>query len=112
MSKSAHLVAEILNQSPPPSPHSSDAILLLASAVDRSDWASIEDIDVPVRQCHLSWSIDQSRFESFLQKAPDVHTKSLALSSSIHHAGDWLNIVPRSNLGLHLIDWEFRLCLR
>ena len=110
--KSAHLVAEILNRSPPPSPHSSDALLLLASAVDRPDWSSIEDIDVPVPQCHLSWAIDQARFESFLQKAPDVRSRALALSSSIRHAGDWLNVVPCSNLGLHLVDWEFRLCLR
>ena len=73
-----------------PSPHSSDALLLLASVVDRPDWASIEDIDVPVHQHHPIWAINQARFESFVQKAPDVFSRALALSSSIRHAGDWL----------------------
>ena len=112
VSKSAHLVAEILDQSPPPPPHTNDALLLLISAVYRSHWSSIEDIDVPVRQRHLSRIIDQVRFESFFQEAPDIRSRALALSSSIHHAGDWLNVVPCSALGLHLVDWEFHSCLR
>ena len=31
---------------------------------------------------------------------------------SLCHAGDWLNVVPSSTLGLHLHDHEFRLCLQ
>ena len=38
--------------------------------------------------------------------------EALALSSAIFHAGDWLNVVPSSTLGLHLHDQEFRLCLK
>ena len=36
----------------------------------------------------------------------------MALSSAIPHAGDWLNVVPSSALGLHLLDREFRPCLQ
>ena len=32
--------------------------------------------------------------------------------SAIRHAGDWLNVVPSSALGLHLLDREFRFCLQ
>ena len=35
-----------------------------------------------------------------------------ALSSAIHHAADWLNVVPSPALGLHLQDREFRFCLQ
>ena len=34
------------------------------------------------------------------------------VSSLIHHASDWLHVVPSTSLGLHLSDWEFRLCLK
>ena len=44
--------------------------------------------------------------------APNVRSKALALSSAIRHAGDWLNVVPSSALGLHLLDREFRFCLQ
>ena len=76
------------------------------------DWVSPENIDIPL-QCHsLSRSIDEACFSSLLESAPDVRSKALALSSSIPHAGDWLNAVPSPALGLHLLDCEFRLCLR
>ena len=35
-----------------------------------------------------------------------------ALSTPIRHAGDWLNVVPCPALCLHLLDWEFRSCLK
>lgn len=31
---------------------------------------------------------------------------------AILHAGEWLSVVPSRALGLHLQDWEFRLCLQ
>ena len=42
----------------------------------------------------------------------DTRSKALALSTAIPHARDWLNVVPSKALGLHLHDWEFRLCLQ
>ena len=38
--------------------------------------------------------------------------KALALSSSLSHAGDWLNATPSPSLGLSFYDWEFRVCLK
>ena len=84
----------------------------LASAADRPTWLSIDSIDSPL-VCHtLSRAIDEANFSLLLQTVPDVRSKALALSSSIPHAGDWLNVVPSVALGLHLSDQEFRLCLR
>ena len=38
--------------------------------------------------------------------------RALAHSLSLSHAGDWLNAIPSSSLGLHLMDREFRVCLQ
>ena len=69
-------------------------------------------VDVPLRQRSLSKCIDQIVFGELCTSAPDTRSKALALSSAIPHAGDWLNVVPCHALGLHLHDWEFRLCLQ
>ena len=47
-----------------------------------------------------------------LQHRTPSSIKALALPSSIAHAGDTLSIIPLSALGLHLHDWEIRLCLQ
>ena len=78
----------------------------------RSDWTSLEEVDVPLRQRHLSHALDEAVHLELLDTAPDTRSKALAMSSAIHHAGDWLNVIPSSSLGLHLQDWEFRLCLQ
>ena len=51
-------------------------------------------------------------YSKLLSSTPDTCSKALLLSSSIPHAGDWLGVFPSPNLGLHLLDCEFRLCLR
>ena len=56
--------------------------------------------------------MDESCFQQLLTSAPSSHFRALSLSSSLPHAGDWLNVVPSSSLGLHLHDREFRCCLR
>ncbi len=48
----------------------------------------------------------------YVDSAPTCRSRALALSSSLPHAGDWLNIIPSTTLGLHLHDREFRCCLR
>ena len=80
-------------------------------AAKMPDWVSVEDIDVPLCQRPLSQKIDEASYCSLLSSAPDTRSRALALSSSIPHAGDWLNVVPSSALGLHLHDREFRLCV-
>ena len=47
-----------------------------------------------------------------LFSAPTIRSRALALSSALPHAGDWLNGVPSPALSLHLLDREFRCCLR
>ena len=56
--------------------------------------------------------MDESCFQQLLTSAPSSRFRALSLSSSLPHAGDWLNVVPSSSLGLHLHDREFRCCLR
>ena len=67
--------------SPPPSAHPCLATLDVAAGYP--EWVSLQDINVPLRQ------------------------HSLAKSCSLPHAGDWLNTVPSSSLGLHFMDREF-----
>ena len=83
----------------------------LAEAASRPEWLTIQEIDVPLRQHSLCRSVDIASYHHLLSEAPDSRCRALALSSAISHAGDWLNVVPSSTLGLHLHDLEFRLCL-
>ena len=105
------LMTEILDRHPAPSRHLAEAVPDLAQAAESPDWVTLEDIDVPDRQCHLSRKIDEASYNSLLASAPDTRSRALALSSAIPHAGDWLEVVPSSALGHHLHDCEFRLCL-
>ena len=72
----------------------------------------MNDIDVPVTQHSLSRAIDEACFDALLASAPNTRSKVLALSSSIQHAGDWLNVIPSFTLGLHLQDREFCYSLK
>ena len=71
----------------------------------------MEDVDVPLRQRPLSHKIDEASYNALVASAPDTRSRALALSTAIPHAGDWLNVVPSTALGLHLHDREFCLCL-
>ena len=106
------LVARIMGGVPEPSRHLTSSVSALAEAAKRPEWGSIEDIDVPLRQRALSNCIDEASLNLLLTSAPDLHTKALANSTALPHAGDWLNVVPSKALGLHLQDWEFRLCVQ
>ena len=66
----------------------------------------------PLRQRPLSHSIDEASFQYLLSSAHSIRSRALAHSSSLRHAGDWLNLVPSTSLGLLLKDREFRCCLR
>ena len=110
--QSRQLVTGILGRVPVTTRHLSLALADLSAASRRGEWISTEGVDVPLQQRHLSRAIDQAVFDELCSTAPDTRLKALALSSSISHAGDWLNVIPSSALGLHLHDWEFRLCLQ
>ena len=112
LNQSRLLVARICGRVPGTSIHLAPALVSLAESVGREDWSSIEEVDVPLCQRHLSKAIDQAVSADLYSAAPDTRSKALALSTAIPHAGDWLNVVPSHALGLHLHDWEFRLCLQ
>ena len=106
------LVAEIRGGVPVPLNDLSGSIAALADAADRPDWSCLEEIDVPQRQGPLSHAFDEAAFNRLLNTSPSSSCfRALALSSSLPHAGDWLNVIPSPALGLHLQDKEFRLCL-
>ena len=88
------LVEWILGQHPGPSPHTTAAVSALANAAAMPEWLSLEDIDVPVRQRHLSLAIDEVSHHLLQSSAPTIRSRALALSTSLPHAGDWLNVVP------------------
>ena len=94
---------------PGPSPHSDTAVSALSVAASRPDW---QYVDVPIKQQPLSAAIDEALHQHLLSTVPSVRARALALSSALPHAGNWLNGIPSSTLGLHLQDQEFRCCLR
>ena len=102
---------KILECDHPSSNHLASSISSLADAAERPDWTSLEEIDTPLCQRPLSYCIDEAVYNQLLSAAPDTRSRALILSTSLPHAGDWLNVVPSSTLGLHLQDKEFRLCL-
>ena len=87
-------------------------MLSLADAAGRPDWQCLNDFNVPLSQHSLSLSIDKASYQNLLSAAPSICFRALALSSSLPHAGDWLNVIPSLSLGLHLQDREFRCCLQ
>ena len=110
--QSRHLVAKILRRTALPPIHLPYSLQSLARDACRPDWKFIQDIDVPLSQHSLSWAIDEASFADLLATAANPRSKALALSTSIRHASDCLNVVPSSALGLHLLDREFWLCLQ
>ena len=111
-SGSQPLVEQILGHPPGPPPYIRSALSTLASAAVHPDWQSLDDIDVPLRRHSLSLSIDNASFQRLLSSASSIRSRALALSSSLPHTGNWLNVVPSASLGLHLQDREFQCCLR
>ena len=112
IAESRALVHQILGSPPASSPHIAPAVSSLATEAARPGWRCLDDIDVPLRQKCLSQVVDETCFHQLLDSAPACRSQALALSSSLPHAGDWLNVVPSTTLGLHLHDREFRCCLR
>ena len=108
---SLDLVSQILGYTPNLPLALPSAITSLAKSARMTTWCSLEDIDVPLLQKSLSRLIDEACFNNLIESAPDVRSRALALSSSLPHAGDWLNAIPSPALSLCLLDQEFRLCL-
>ena len=108
---SQSLVSKILGYPLDPSPHIIPTMSALATAAGCPDWQCPEDIDTPLHQRSLSRAIDEASFQHLLSSASSTRLRALALSSSLPHAGDWLNVVPSTSLGLHIHDRQFGCCL-
>lgn len=105
------LIMEISDQVVPPS-YTSSAFQLFGQCSGLSDISSFSSFDFPISQKSLSRAVDQFNFDHLLDSSINLRPRALLLSSSLPHAGDWLTVLPSNNLGLHLLDSEFRLCLR
>ena len=110
--QSQPLISSILGRSAKHPPLLAMALDSLRQAAARPDWVLLQDIDVPLTKLCLSRAIDEASFDFLLASAPDTLSRVLALSSAIHHAADWLNVVPSPALGLSLQDREFCFCLQ
>ena len=93
-SQSLQLMESILGQPLGPFSHTSSTLVSLAVAIDWPKWSSLDAIDVPLHQHLLSHAIDEASHHHLLSTAPDTRSRALALSSSLYHAGNWLNVVP------------------
>ena len=109
---SQELVGKMLGHPSSCSPHNGSVVAALSASASRPDWQTLEDINVPLRQHSLSLAIDEATHQRLLSSAPSTRARALVHSSALPHAGDWLNGVPSTALGLHLQDQEFRCCLR
>ena len=106
------LISRVLGQTPNESSHLQSTFLALVHNAARPNWHSLEDIDIPLTQKALSRAIDEATFEHLQASVADTRSKALVLSTSIPHAGDWINVIPSQALGLHFLDQEFRGCLQ
>ena len=110
--QSQSIVCEILGCPAAHPYHLPGTLLFLAKAAARPDWISIESLDMPLQSHTISRVVDNASFSLLLDGSTDIRSRALALSTALPHAGDWLNVVPSPALGLHLLDREFRSCLR
>ena len=69
-------------------PYVSSTLAALSSAASRPDWQSLEDIDVPLHQHSLLFTIDKTLFQCLISSASSTHVCALAFSSALPHAGD------------------------
>ncbi len=109
--RAAPLIEGLLKCPPAPPVILDELVSSIAASSSRPDWQSLSDIDIPLKQRALSAVIDESLFNHLLSSAPTTRSRALALSTSLPHAYDWLNVIPSPSLGLHLQDREYRSCL-
>ena len=100
----------ILGGSRGPSPYLTQAVTALAVSSNQREWTQLDKVDVPLQQHHLSLAIDKAGHQQLLASVPSICVHALTNSTSLPHAGDLLNGVPFTVLGLQLQDKEFQSC--
>ena len=104
------LISDILGFDPSASVHLPAALQSLALSANRPDWSSsLDSIDIPRTQRHLSGEIDLASQQKICDSTPgpDLCFKALCVSTSLPHSGDWpiLGIRPSSpGLGIPLVS--------
>ena len=94
--RSQPLVKKKLSHPVDISTHISPAVAALAAATACPDWQYLNDIDVTLLQHLLSLAIDEAQHQNLLLSTTSVCSQALVLSTSLPHAGDWLNVaLPR-----------------
>ena len=84
----------ILGQPLGPFSQTTSTLASLAVTAARPEWSGLDAIDVPLHQCPLSRAIDEASYHHLHSTAPDTHSRALALSFRLPHAGNLLNVVP------------------
>ena len=82
------LVGKILGCSVEDSTHLATILLDQAKSVSKPDWCSISDLDVTLRQKHLSHSIDEVSYSKLVTVDANIRFNALTLSSAFPHVGD------------------------
>ena len=88
--------------------------LLLMVEMDYFGEEAKEDELVDVRQKELSVKVDKEQERKLIEDVEKENTKEMARlkSLTLPHAGDWVNVVPSTALGLHLRPQEFVMVAR
>ncbi|ETW96706.1 MAG: hypothetical protein ETSY2_45945 [Candidatus Entotheonella gemina] len=79
--QSEALISDILGHPAKAPFHQPGVVSALATAADRPQWLSVDNIDVSLHCRTLSRSIDLARFSLLLDAASNVRSRALALSS-------------------------------
>ena len=78
--------------------NTSSTVTSLSITIACPDWQSRDDINVPLHQRSLSFSIDDASHHQLHMPALSTHLHALALSSGLPHSGGLLNGTPSSAL--------------
>ncbi len=106
------LMEKILGRSPDPPSCLDQAVSDLAKEASYQNGKHLLDIDVPLKQNHLSQAIDEFNFQVLLLSVSSWRDGTLAISTATPHAGDWLKNVSSAGTSLYMEDDEFRCCLK
>ena len=112
ISSTEWLISDILDGTCSPPPLLSSAFSDFSLGTNNSDWSSAAGIEFPLSQKNLSRALDEASYTSLLHEAPNQRFKAFTLSTSMPHAGDWLNVIPSPALGLSVEDLYFHHCLQ
>ena len=106
------LVSDILDGTCSPPPLLSSAFFDFSLGTSNPDCSSAAGNEFPLSQKNLSHALDEASYTSLLHEALNQYFKTLTLSTSMPHTGDWLSVIHSPALGLSFEDLDFRYCLQ